>query len=54
MNTLFATIEQAENLVGETILVFCDCGETYAVLVDDDMVVACDSCYDHSPLKDRL
>ena len=50
MNTFYATTEQAESIEGQTKNCQCDCGQSYAIIVDEATeVVICDACFDNAP-----
>jgi hypothetical protein len=54
MNTYYATTEQATTIQGNVITAKCTCGESYAILVDDQTkVIICDSCHDNSSKKEQ-
>jgi hypothetical protein len=54
MNTYYATIEQAEEIKGETTKCKCACGESYAILASyDTQIIICDDCYENSSNREK-
>jgi hypothetical protein len=49
MKKFYATTEQAEQIKGETKSCQCDCGQSYSIVLYDEIeVIICDACYENS------
>jgi Zn finger protein HypA/HybF involved in hydrogenase expression len=49
MKKFYATTEQAEQIKGETKSCQCDCGQSYAIVLNDQTeVIICDACHENS------
>ena len=46
----YITTEQAENgnFKGETKSIKCDCGESYAIIENEDDLIVCNACYENA------
>jgi hypothetical protein len=54
MNTYYATTDQSTTIQGNVITANCSCGESYAILVDDNTkVVVCNDCYENSSNREK-
>ncbi len=49
MRTFYATETQADQIEGETKSCQCDCGQSYAIMIDNtSQVIICDACHENS------
>jgi hypothetical protein len=54
MKTYYATTEQAESINGKTKKCKCDCGESYAISIDEEInVIICNQCYDDASYNEQ-
>lgn len=52
----FITTEQAEigNFQGQTKQTKCDCGDSYAIITNDEELIVCDACYENASFKEKF
>jgi hypothetical protein len=54
MNTLYATTDQAEKIEGTTTKAKCSCGESYAIITQNEIVIICNACTEEADSIERF